>query len=111
MVRTNNTIDRIVKDLFTERWCGDSVLHSLANMNAQLYKTLTDQLNGYWSGHTAYYIAVDRGFLVNCDRKTPKKLTSLGEIFMMEYDKCNTQKDHKHSSEVKEETCSAIVSA
>jgi len=26
-------------------------------------KTLRNQINGFWSGHTAYHIAVDGGFL------------------------------------------------
>lgn len=84
-------IDQIIHDLFSTRWVGESVTCSLQAMKKQLHKNLTDQINGYWSGHTAYHIMVDGGFLVDEPNTTgkPKKLTKLGEMFMSEYENKN----------------------
>jgi len=78
--------DMMIYKLFLTNWNGDHVLGSLANMKAQLYKTLKDQTNGYWSGHTAYHIAVHGGFLLDGESGTHKSLTSLGEMFMVDYE-------------------------
>jgi hypothetical protein len=83
-------IDKIIYELFSTRWSGNLRERTINNMRKQLFKTLRDQCNGYWSGHTAYYIAVDGGFLIdskrirddNSGRCRPKKLTLLGKMFM-----------------------------
>lgn len=53
----------------------------------QLYKNLSDQLAGYWSGHTAYWIMTHGGFLIDAPSGQKKKLTALGEMFMREMEK------------------------
>jgi hypothetical protein len=86
-------INKIIKKLFQERWTKNLSEAPIEKMRAQLFKTLTDQSNGYWSGHTAYYLAVDGGFLIdqkripsdlNDGKMKPKRLTVLGEMFMAE---------------------------
>ncbi len=82
--------DEIIKSLFSSRWSGRLAQAPVSDMRKQLHKTLTDQANGYWSGNTAYHIAVDGGFLVDSKRERidgtnmakGKKLTALGERFM-----------------------------
>ncbi|MEF1336441.1 hypothetical protein REH81_06555 [Vibrio rotiferianus] len=83
----SNPIDQLIYDLFSTRWVGDSVTCSLDAMKQQLHKNLTDQVNGYWSGHTAYHIMVEGGFLIDARHVNgkPKKLTKLGEMFMSQY--------------------------
>lgn len=51
-------------------------------MRKQLYKNLSDQVRGCWSGHTAYHIMIDGGFLIDDKKSTHKKLTAIGKIFM-----------------------------
>ena len=83
-------IDRIIFDLFTARWTDDLNKSPIADMRKQLHKTLSNQVDGFWSGHTAYHIAVDGGFLIDSkrvysedlNRCKGKKLTWLGKMFM-----------------------------
>ena len=77
-------MDAHIRELFESRWYGDHVLSSLENMKIQLNKTLTNQLDGYWSGHTAYFLAVDGGFLVDAKNTNglKKHTTNLGTLFM-----------------------------
>lgn len=77
-----NEIDKVIFDIFNERWVGESVLKNIDTMKSQLKKTLQNQMDGYWSGHTAYHLAVDIGFLVDGDSNTKKKLTIMGAQFM-----------------------------
>lgn len=87
-----NQTDQIIDNLFSERWTGDLSNASIECKRQQLYKTLVSQIGGYWSGHTAYHIAVDGGFLKDskwkADKKTNlcigKELTMLGEMFVKE---------------------------
>lgn len=81
-------MDDYISIAFKENWTGNHVLSSVENMKSQLYKNLTDQINGYWSGHTAYFIMVNYGFLIDSKHvnKKPKKLTVFGEIFMAKYE-------------------------
>lgn len=79
-------IDKIVRELFEAEWYGEGTLSSLDEMKKQLRKTLRDQSVGRWSGHTSYHIAVDGGFIINGKKGEKKRLTSLGEIFVEEYD-------------------------
>ncbi len=80
----NIDINGLIKSLFESRWCGESTLSSLNNMKAQLEKTLDDQVCGYWSGSTAYNIAVDGGFLIDSKSGSDKKLTNLGIKFLLD---------------------------
>lgn len=78
-------MDNYITEAFNARWSGifgDD--DSLDSMKKQLHKNLTDQINGYWSGHTAYGIMRDYGFIIDTDHENrkAKKLTKLGELFM-----------------------------
>ena len=75
--------DDYISALFKGSNFGERTNNSVQAQRDQLAKTLTDQTDGFWSGHTAYHIAVYGGFLI--DRRFgagPKKLTLLGERFM-----------------------------
>lgn len=75
-------IDSIIEPLFKARWSGDLSDAPISEMREQLFKTLRDQTMGYWSGHTAYNIAVDGGFLINDKKGANKRLTRLGAMFV-----------------------------
>ena len=75
-------IDTVIKKLFKERWSADLAEADINDQREQLFKTLRDQQQGYWSGHTAYHLAVDGGFLIDSKSGTEKKLTELGKLFM-----------------------------
>lgn len=84
-----NQIDSLILDLFKKHWHGPQS-ESLELAKKQLHKNLTDQVNGYWSGHTAYFIMTHGGFLVDSKRVAipgtnkckGKKLTAIGQMFM-----------------------------
>jgi len=78
-------IDKIIKKLFTERWTDNLAKADIKDQKKQLYKTLKDQVGGYWSGHTAYHLAVEGGFILDAKKGTNKKLTSLGQMFVEQY--------------------------
>ena len=82
-----NKMDGMIFELFTERWCGEAVTENIDTMRSQLHKSLRDQTAGYWSGHTAYWIMVDGGFLEDAKyvNRRPKILTDLGQKFMEEF--------------------------
>ena len=77
-------IDSVILELYRERWSGNLANGSIDDMKKQLFKRLTDQTNGYWSGHAAYHIARDGGFLIDTKHENgkPKELTSFGKAFM-----------------------------
>lgn len=76
-------IDVVISKLFSERWVGEAS-SNLEVAKKQLAKNLRDQLSGYWSGHTAYSIMVDGGFLIDSKPGTEKNLTAIGKMFMDE---------------------------
>lgn len=78
----DRVIDSIIEPLFKARWSGALSDAPVSEMRDQLFKTLRDQTMGYWSGHTAYNIAVDGGFLINDKKGANKRLTSLGAMFL-----------------------------
>jgi len=78
-------INQIIKKLFSERWTENLANADIGAQRKQLYKTLTDQINGYWSGHTAYHLAVDGGFLIDAKSGTDKRLTILGQMFIAQF--------------------------
>lgn len=79
-------IDKLISQLFKERWSGDLYTASIDKQRLQLRKTLQHQMQGYWSGHTAYSLAVEGGFLLDAKSGTNKKLTALGKVFMDSFD-------------------------
>lgn len=80
-------INEIIEDMFKQNWTGKETLSSIENMRKQLYKNLKDQLNGYWSGHSAYSIMVYGGFLINKKRSEKAELTALGERFIEDFER------------------------
>ena len=74
--------DKIIYDLFSTRWSDNIAKAGIERMREQLYKNLNDQVNGYWSGHTAYHIMIDGGFLIDAKPGEEKRLTFLGLSFM-----------------------------
>ncbi len=78
----NIDIDKVILDLFVLRWTGCKTLESIDAMRRQLHKNLQDQCDGYWSGHTAYSIMIDGGFLIGGKSGAKKDLTAIGKIFM-----------------------------
>ena len=85
-------LNEIIEDVFNQNWTGEDTLSSIENMRKQLYKNLQDQLNGYWSGSSAYSIMVYGGFLVDSKRGTKKQLTVLGEKFIEDFELSKGQK-------------------
>jgi len=84
-------INKIISRLFKSRWTANLAEASIEEQRKQLYKNLIDQTNGFWSGHTAYHILVDGGFIVDSKAlknhdgtRKGKKLTMLGEMFKSE---------------------------
>jgi hypothetical protein len=75
------SMNKIISDLFNRHWAGGDTLASIDNMRAQLHKSITNQLEGFWSGSSAYQIMTKGGFII--DAKTGKKeLTEFGRFFM-----------------------------
>jgi len=77
-------LDEIIENMFNTYWHGEDILSSVENMKKQLYKNLTDQMNGFWSGSSAYKIMVNGGFLIDSKSGTKKELTELGRQFIKE---------------------------
>ncbi|PHS20208.1 MAG: hypothetical protein COA86_02650 [Kangiella sp.] len=73
-----------INELFDGTNFGEPTNSSVEMKRKQITKTLKDQIAGYWSGHTAYHIAVDGGFLVDAKSDADKKLTPLGLAFLNE---------------------------
>jgi hypothetical protein len=94
-------IDKIIYKLFSGRWTKDLSEAPIEDMRKQLHKNLQNQIDGYWTGHTAYHICVDGGFLIDSKRKRikdtgmaeGKKLTVLGKVFMDSMNKATNIKE------------------
>jgi len=80
-------LDVVISELFKSRWTANLANAGIEEQKKQLYKTLKNQVEGYWSGHTAYHLAVDGGFLIDGESNTFKKLTAVGCAFMDEQNK------------------------
>lgn len=85
-----NQIDELITGLF-KSWVGPQ-RDSLELAKEQLHKNLKDQLAGYWSGSTAYWIMTHGGFLLDGKKGEKKKLTALGAMFMTEMQATKCQK-------------------
>ncbi len=84
-----NEIDQVIFNLFSDRWVEKNafVTKDIDSMKWQLHKNLKNQIDGYWSGHTAYHLMVDGGFLIDAKSGAEKKLTAIGQVFMDNYEK------------------------
>ena len=76
--------DEYIETLFEGTRFGPAVDDSTIGKRQQIAKTLRNQVDGYWSGHTAYHIAVGGGFLHDAKTTEPKRLTALGIAFLQE---------------------------
>ncbi|MBE4282305.1 hypothetical protein ACEWAQ_24110, partial [Vibrio parahaemolyticus] len=75
------------------------------------YKNLKDQLAGYWTGHTAYWILVNGGFIVDGPKGTAKQLTRFGSMFKEEMESINdtAQETRSHlQSQALQQTASMV---
>lgn len=80
---TNKVVsDDYINELFEGTKFGDTIDNSVIERRKLIKKTLRNQLDGYWSGHTAYGIIVHGGFLLDTKVGRPKFLTALGEAFL-----------------------------
>mgnify|MGYP000562946559 CR=1 FL=1 len=77
-------INKVIKELFKRRWTSDLSDAPIEKQRAQIYKTLDDQRRGLWSGHTAYHLVIDGGFLKDAKSGVNKELTAIGKEFMLE---------------------------
>lgn len=77
--------DEYINALFEGARFGEAIDNCVKAKRALIAKTLNNQLQGYWTGHTAYHIAVDGGFLHDAKRGAEKKLTALGKVFLAEH--------------------------
>ena len=78
--------DEYINELFEGTNFGEKVNICVEAKRMQIVKTLRDQVAGYWSGHTAYQIAVYGGFLKDAKSSETKELTHLGKAFLEAYD-------------------------
>ncbi len=74
--------DEYISKLFEGTNFGVATNNSAALQREQLIKCLKDQLNGYWTGHTAYHILVHGGFLIDGKAGSEKQATALGLILL-----------------------------
>jgi len=83
-------INKMISELFDRNWSG-AASNNLREARRQLYKNLTDQSIGYWSGHSAYYIMTKGGFLIDAKHVNgrPKIITALGLKFMNDFEANN----------------------
>ncbi|EJB8506392.1 hypothetical protein MW364_004641 [Vibrio parahaemolyticus] len=107
-------IDQVIHELFSNNWTPDLRTASIDKMRAQLYKNLKDQLAGYWTGHTAYWILVEGGFIVDGPKGTAKQLTRFGSMFKEEMESINdtAQKTRSHlQSQALQQTAAMVPMA
>ena len=78
--------DNYINELFEGTNFGATINSCVKAKRKQLVKTLRDQIAGYWSGHTAYHIAVNGGFLKDAKTSETKQLTPLGVAFLQVHD-------------------------
>ncbi|WP_051560584.1 hypothetical protein [Marinobacterium jannaschii] len=81
-----NITDDFINSLFEGTNFGEAINNSVTKKRNLIAKTLRNQLDGFWSGHTAYSIVVTGGLLLDTKSGQPKHLTAIGEAFMKEYE-------------------------
>lgn len=83
-MRAQVVSDEYINRLFEGTNFGATINESVDSKRKQIVKTLRDQATGYWSGHAAYNIVVDGGFLKDGKKGLAKQLTALGMAFIHE---------------------------
>ncbi|HCH4059551.1 hypothetical protein V3H40_10800 [Vibrio parahaemolyticus] len=104
-------IDQVIHELFSTYWVGSLSYGPIKSQRSQLYKNLKDQLAGYWTGHTAYWILVNGGFIVDGPKGTAKQLTRFGSMFKEEMESINdtAQETRSHlQSQALQQTASMV---
>ena len=76
--------DDYINSLFKGTNFGEAIDSCVQEKRKLIIKTLRNQLDGYWSGHTAYQIVVQGGFLHDAKSGDQKQLTALGAAFLEE---------------------------
>lgn len=82
--------DEEINRLFAGTNFGEAINNSVIKKREHIAKTLQNQIDGYWSGHTAYNIVVHGGFLVDAKSGEEKKLTTKGQRFLYDFNNRNT---------------------
>lgn len=77
--------DKYIINLFDGCNFGTTINNSVDLQRELIKKSIRNQAEGYWSGHTVYHILVHGGFIVDGKRSTNKKITALG-IAILEND-------------------------
>jgi len=81
----NVVTDEYIEHLFAGTNFGEDINNSTEAKRDVIAKTLRNQVNGYWSGHTAYGIVTTGGFLVDAKFGEVKRLTALGVAFLEDH--------------------------
>ena len=74
--------DNFISELFKGTNFGSRINNSVEEQRKLIAKTLRNQIEGYWSGHTAYHIVVNGGFLKDAKSGEEKRLTHKGKRFL-----------------------------
>ena len=74
--------DEYLNELFRNTNFGADVDSSIEGKKSILCKCLRSQMEGMWSGHTIYHIAINGGFLIDAGSGKVKKLTLMGRLFL-----------------------------
>lgn len=76
--------DEYIDSLFENTNFGDAVNNSNKEKRDLIVRSLKNQLEGFWSGHTIYHILIVGGFLHDAKHGEQKRLTELGAAFLQE---------------------------
>lgn len=76
--------DDYINSLFEGCNFGEHINNSVEEKRKKLKKSLRHQTEGFWSGHTMYYVLVHGGLIIDAKSGTKKRLTALGKLFMQE---------------------------
>jgi len=74
--------DEFIENMFEGTNFGEEINNCVKAKRKQILKTLKNQIDGYWSGYTAYHLVVNAGLLHDAKRNDDKKLTELGVAFV-----------------------------
>lgn len=75
-----------INEIFYGTDFGDEINKSVKEKKRLIAVSLDKQLDGYWSGHTIYWILVNGGFLKDAKSTDKKELTAFGNYFMADFD-------------------------
>jgi hypothetical protein len=90
----NVVTDEYIEHLFAGCNFGETINESIEEKRNLIAKTLRNQVDGFWSGHTAYGIVTTGGFLVDAKRGKVKRLTALGVAFLENHKEANAHESN-----------------